>query len=294
MKKFISCLTITLILTASFISGYVKTSSFVYADSIDTWTQVTTTDELVEAFRYYCKSRNLVIEGSALDAITSVSTSAFTNICNSSGINITALQAHIKWAVDGNNGLKYYFDSTGISLYNRIFSEFLQNNNLSVGDSADQANNTLYSGSIFTDKDGNIIPKIKISENETKITNPHYKKVYRLFEKETHKAIADVMCLHDEVIDENAPYELFDPNYTWKRKIVENFYVEPLQVPVFINGELVYNLPELSEIRKYSAIQIGRLWEEVKRFENPHTYYVDLSQKLWDIKHDMLRKGRKG
>ena len=102
------------------------------------------------------------------------------------------------------------------------------------------------------------------------------------------------MCLHDEVIDDSMPYEIFDPNYTWKRKVVENFYVEPLQVPIFINGELVYDLPTLPEIRKYSAREVGRLWEEVKRFENPHTYYFDLSQKLWDIKHEMLRKGRKG
>lgn len=144
------------------------------------------------------------------------------------------------------------------------------------------------------DKDGNIIPKIKISENEAKITNPHYKKIYRLFERDTHKAIADVMCVHDEVIDDSKPYEIFDQNYTWKRKVVENFYVEPLQIPVFINGELVYDLPTLSEIRKHSAKELGRLWEEVKRFDNPHTYYFDLSQKLWDIKHEMLRKERRG
>ena len=101
------------------------------------------------------------------------------------------------------------------------------------------------------------------------------------------------MCLHDEIIDESKPYEIFDPNYTWKRKTIENFYVKPLQVPIFINGELVYDIPTLSEIRAYSAVEIGKLWEEVKRFDNPHTYYVDLSQPLWDIKHDMLRRGRK-
>lgn len=138
----------------------------------------------------------------------------------------------------------------------------------------------------------NIIPKIKISENEAKITNPHFKKIYRFFEKQTNKAIADVMCVYDEVIDERKPYEIFDPNYTWKRKIITDFYVEPLQVPIFLNGKQVYELPSLHDIRKYSQNELNRLWPEVKRFDNPHTYYVDLSQKLWDIKHHMLSKER--
>lgn len=141
-------------------------------------------------------------------------------------------------------------------------------------------------------KDGKITPKIKISENEAKITNPHYKKVYRLFEKETNKAIADVMCVYDEVIDSDHPYEIFDPNYTWKRKTVTNFYVEPLQIPIFIDGKQVYELPSIDEIRKHCETELNRLWDEVKRFDNPHNYYVDLSQKLWDIKHDMLAKER--
>ena len=185
----------------------------------------------------------------------------------------------------------------------RLISELINQNacvdSFGVGErlitaSSDPVFGGVYKLVAIEGKDGNIIPKIKISENEAKITNPHYKKIYRLFEKDTDKAIADVMCLHDEVIDDTLPYEIFDPNYTWKRKVVENFYVEPLQVPIFINGELVYDLPSLQEIRLYSAKQLGRLWEEVKRFDNPHTYYFDLSQKLWDIKHEMLRKGRKG
>ncbi len=145
---------------------------------------------------------------------------------------------------------------------------------------------------VAIEEDGKIIPKIKISENESKITNPHFKKTYRFFEKQTNKAIADVMCVYDEVIDEKEPYEIFHPNYTWKRKTITDFYVEPLQVPVFLNGQQVYELPTLEDIRKYSQNEVNRLWDEVKRFDNPHTYYVDLSQKLWDIKQKMLSKER--
>jgi nicotinate phosphoribosyltransferase len=144
------------------------------------------------------------------------------------------------------------------------------------------------------DEQGNIFPKIKISENTAKIINPHYKKSYRLFERKTNKAIADLLCLHDEVIDDTKPLEIFDPVDTWKRKTIEDFYVVPLQVEIFKDGKLVYNKPNIEEIRKYCLEQVDSLWDEVKRFENPHKYYVDLSQKLWDIKHEMLRKGRKG
>ena len=137
-----------------------------------------------------------------------------------------------------------------------------------------------------------IIPKIKVSENTAKITNPHFKKVYRLFEKETGKAIADLLCVYDESIDETKPLELFDPEATWKRKTVTGFIAKELLVPVFLNGECVYESPDIETIRTYCAAQIETLWDEVKRFENPHTYYVDLSQKLYDIKHDLLGKAR--
>ena len=145
---------------------------------------------------------------------------------------------------------------------------------------------------VALENDGVIVPKIKISENTAKITNPHFKKVYRIFEKETGKAIADQLCVYDEVIDENEPLELFAPEALWKTKIVKNFTAKELLVPVFVNGECVYELPSLPEIRKYSMEQIDLLWDEVKRFENPHTYYVDLSKKLWSIKKDLLHKGR--
>ena len=137
---------------------------------------------------------------------------------------------------------------------------------------------------------GEIIPKIKVSENIAKITNPHYKKLYRLFDKENGKAIADVMTVYDEVINEDEPYEIFDPDYTWKRKTLTNFKAIELQKPVFLNGKCVYPRYTTDQIRDYCAAQLELQWDEVKRFENPHNYYVDLSQKLWDIKHDLLKK----
>lgn len=139
-----------------------------------------------------------------------------------------------------------------------------------------------------TEEDGVITPKIKISENVVKITNPHYKKLCRIFDNKTGKAAADLICVHDERIDETKPLELFDPDFTWKRKTMTDFTAKELQVPVFLNGKCVYKSPSIGEIREYCAEQLGTLWESVLRFENPHTYYVDLSQKLWDIKQKLL------
>ena len=140
------------------------------------------------------------------------------------------------------------------------------------------------------EKDGELIPKINLSENVSKITTPHSKMLYRLFDCETGKAIADVLTLHDEEIDESKPYMLFDPDFTWKRKEVEGFVARKLLVPVFVGGKCVYNEPSVEEIREYCAEQIDNLWEEVKRFENPHTYYVDLSEKLWRVRKDLIEK----
>lgn len=139
-----------------------------------------------------------------------------------------------------------------------------------------------------TEEEGVITPKIKISENVVKITNPHYKKLYRIFDNKTGKAAADLICVHDERIDETKPLELFDPDFTWKRKTVTGFTAKELQVPVFLNGKCVYKSPSIGNIREYCAEQLGTLWESVLRFENPHTYYVDLSQRLWDIKQKLL------
>ncbi|MHB1153221.1 MAG: nicotinate phosphoribosyltransferase [Eubacteriales bacterium] len=148
----------------------------------------------------------------------------------------------------------------------------------------------VYKLAAIQDTEGNIIPKIKISENHAKITNPHFKKVFRLYENETGKAEADLICVHDEVIDDTQPLTIFDPDYTWKRKTLIDFTAKELQIPVFINGKLVYNLPSTEEIRNYCMEQVKLQWDEVKRFENPHNYYVDLSQKLWDLKNKMLSK----
>ena len=141
---------------------------------------------------------------------------------------------------------------------------------------------------VAVEKNGSIIPKIKISENPEKITNPHFKKVYRIFDNETGTAIADQLCVYDETIDESSPLELFDPVQVWKTKTVTNFTAKELLVPIFKNGECVYKSPSIHEIRDYCKAQIMTLWDEVKRFENPHRYYVDLSRKLWDIKQELL------
>lgn len=138
--------------------------------------------------------------------------------------------------------------------------------------------------------DGTIIPKIKISENAAKITTPHFKKIYRIFSRDTGKAEADLICLHDEVFDFTQPLELFDPDATWKRSRVTNFTAKELLAPIFLGGRRVYDSPPIAEMRAYCAGQIDLLWDEVKRFENPHNYYVDLSQKLWDIKQSLLEQ----
>ena len=143
------------------------------------------------------------------------------------------------------------------------------------------------------EQDGTVVPKIKISENVGKITNPHFKKLYRFFGKDTGKAIADYLCVYDETVDDTQDLEIFDPDATWKTKTVYDFTAKELQVPIFKSGKLVYRLPSLEEIRAYCLEQVDTLWDEVKRFENPHNYYVDLSQKLWDIKYDLLKHNSK-
>lgn len=149
----------------------------------------------------------------------------------------------------------------------------------------------VYKLAAIEDENGNIIPKIKISENHEKITNPHFKKLYRLFRKSDGRAIADYITLYNEDLDKNAPLELFDPIFTWKHQTVTDFEAVELMKPIFIGGELVYETPKLSEIRAYCEAQVATLWEEVRRFENPHRYYVDLSKQLWDLKQSLLSQG---
>ena len=144
------------------------------------------------------------------------------------------------------------------------------------------------------DEDGNIIPKIKVSENVEKITNPGFKTLYRLFDKDNNKALADVITVDGEGLPEECAegegYEIFDPNAIWKRKTLTNFYAKNIRVPLFLNGECVYQSPSIDDIKKYCEEQMKTLWDEMLRFENPQTYYVDLSQALWDMKEELLNK----
>lgn len=146
---------------------------------------------------------------------------------------------------------------------------------------------------VATENGSVMTPKIKISENVGKITTPCFKKLYRLYDNETGKSIADVITLHDEVIDDTKPYEIFDPVNTWKRKTIENFKAVDIRKQYIKNGKLVEAMPDIHEIKAYCESQLETLWDEVTRFENPHTYYVDLSQKLWDIKNSLLNEGKK-
>ena len=138
------------------------------------------------------------------------------------------------------------------------------------------------------ENEGEIIPKIKISENVGKITNPAFKQLWRFFDRDSGKAIADVITLESEIIDDNLPYEIFDPEHLWKRKTITNFYAKKLLVKIFDNGKCIYEGPDLKTIRNYCKEQVDTLWEEVLRFDNPHNYYVDLSKQLWDLKERLL------
>ena len=184
------------------------------------------------------------------------------------------------------------------SLDERIISDLLRQGAaidlFGVGERLITASSEPVFGGVYklaaVEENGVITPKIKISENVSKITNPHFKKLYRIYES-NGKAIADQLCVYDETIDPSKPLTLFDPDFTWKKKTLTDFTVRELHVPVFKNGELVYDKPSLQDIRSYCKQQIDTLWDEVLRFENPHNYYVDLSRKLWDIKHELLDNG---
>ena len=138
------------------------------------------------------------------------------------------------------------------------------------------------------EENGKIIPKIKISENTAKVTLPGVKIPWRIYDRQTGKAIADVITLGHEKIDSSEPYEIFDPVHTWKRKIVTDFVAKKLQVKIFENGKQVYESPSVKEISNYRAAQVDSLWDEVTRFENPHSYYIDLSEELWNLRHSLL------
>ena len=137
-----------------------------------------------------------------------------------------------------------------------------------------------------------LLEKLTISNQQFQdrtITTPHFKKVYRLYDRESGKAEADYLCVYDESVNDNEPLTIFDPVHTWKEKTLTNYRAEELLKPIFISGKLVYERRSVKEIRDFCAEQINTLWDEVTRFENPHNYYVDLSKKLWDIKHELLK-----
>lgn len=138
------------------------------------------------------------------------------------------------------------------------------------------------------EEEGKIVPKIKISENITKITNPGFKNLYRFYDKDSGKALADLITLNNEEIDDSEPIEIFHPVYTWKRKIIENYRAEKLLVQIYDKGKLVYDPPALDDIKKRAEQQLDSLWEEMKRLDNPQEYIVDLSYDLWKLKNDLL------
>ncbi|MGI6269571.1 MAG: nicotinate phosphoribosyltransferase [Candidatus Howiella sp.] len=164
--------------------------------------------------------------------------------------------------------------------------------NFCVGERLITASSEAVFGGVYklvaTEQDGVITPKIKISENVSKITLPGFKTCWRLFDRESGKAIADVITLANERIDDTQPYEIFDPEYTWKRKTVRDFIARRLLVPVFDAGQLVYESPSAQSIKRYCKGQVETLWEEVQRFEKPHKYYVDYSEKLWNLRRGLL------
>lgn len=172
-----------------------------------------------------------------------------------------------------------------------ILDEGAQIDSFGVGERLITAQSNPVFGGVYKlvaiEKDGKIIPKIKISNNTIKITNPGFKKAYRFYDKKTNKALADVITLENEIVP-NDKYTIFDPTSPWKKKILTNYVVRPLQELIFDNGKLVYNSPNLTDISKNAKKELDSLWEEVKRIKNPHKYYVDLSQDLWNLKNQLL------
>ena len=185
------------------------------------------------------------------------------------------------------------------SLDEHIIAEILrqgaQVDSFGVGERLITASSMPVFGAVYklaaVEHDGVIVPKIKVSENTVKITNPGFKRLWRLYAKDTGMAEADLITLRDEEIT-GEPIELFDPEHTWKRKLMTDYEARELLVPIFIGGECVYDFPTLPEIKQNCARELASMWGEVLRFENPPNYYVDLSQKLWDLKHDMIRAHR--
>ncbi|MFA7075685.1 MAG: nicotinate phosphoribosyltransferase [Candidatus Izemoplasmatales bacterium] len=142
---------------------------------------------------------------------------------------------------------------------------------------------------VALEKNDIIIPKIKISDNIEKITTPHFKKVYRIYSR-NNKAEADLITVYDEKIDESQSLKIFDQISTWKTKTFDDYYVKEMQQTIYKDGKRVYELPSIKKIREFASSELDSLWEEVRRFDYPHKYYVDLSKKLWDIKQSLIKR----
>ncbi len=147
----------------------------------------------------------------------------------------------------------------------------------------------VYKLAAVKEDDGSYTPKIKLSETAAKMTIPGLKKVWRIYD-EDNKAMADLITLADEEVSTQHGITLFDPVETWKERTYVNCTARCISTPIYVEGKRVYTSPELADIKKFCKAQVGTLWDEVKRFDNPHRYYVDLSQKLWDLRHDLLKQ----
>ncbi|WP_101772557.1 nicotinate phosphoribosyltransferase [Peptostreptococcus faecalis] len=143
------------------------------------------------------------------------------------------------------------------------------------------------------DSNGNLEPKIKLSENPEKMNNPGLKKVIRIYNNTTSKAEADLIMLSDENIDTENPIEIFDPVYTWKRKTYYNYTIREMLKPLFIDGKCVRTHKTVNEIKEYTKNELNSIWDQYKRIKNPHVYKVDLSEKLWTLKNNMVASKKK-
>lgn len=178
-----------------------------------------------------------------------------------------------------------------------LLEEGAKIDNFGIGEKLITASSEPVFGGVYklaaVEKNGEFVPKIKISDNVSKITTPCQKELWRLYDKESGKAIADVLTLLDENIDDTKPYTIFDPDNTWKKKELTNFNAVKLRKQIFSKGKCVYTSPSVKEIKIHCEQQLQTLWSEVTRFDNPHKYYVDLSKRLWDIKHALLTDNKK-
>ena len=278
------------------------------------WVQMFDTE--YEAFEAYCKMypNNATLLVDTYDVINSGvpnAIKAFKNILQPMGITKCGIRLDSGDITYLSKKARKMLDEAGLTECKIVVSNSLDENiirdiilqgakidTFGVGERLITAKSHPVFGGVYKlvakEEGGTIVPKIKISENAEKITNPHFKKVYRLYDNTSGIAVADLLCVHDEVIDDSQPLEIFDPVQTWKKKTLENFTARELHVPIFKNGECVYTSPAIADIQAYCKSEIMTLWDEVKRFENPHRYYVDLSKKLWDIKQNLLMNREKG